>query len=143
MASLALTLRKSGSCEVSVFSGEPASPRQIAVCVQKLHVAFPQMDVAFFNLLSERIVKNRMSSDRLEYAVGRVLDNFTYKTLTIADVLSSDLKCRFYTYPEMLQEIGRIGGNTDDYAPIRVSGSEKPAWIRKADKALYKIPDAI
>ena len=142
-ASLALTLAKSGSSEVSVFVGEPASAQQIAVSVRKLSVAFPQMSADFFNLLSERVAKTGMSSRRLEYAINRVIDNFTYKQLTIADVLSVDVKCRILSYSEMCNEVAKNGTSTDQYAPVYFGDSEKPAWVLKVDKSRYNIPERL
>lgn len=84
-----------------------------------------------------------MSGKRLEYALNRVLDTFTYKRLTIADILGIDVKCRILTYSAMCNEATRNGGSTDDYAPLHISGSEKPGWILKVDKARYNIPDEL
>lgn len=142
-ASLALTLAKSGSCEVSVFDSEQASVAQIAASVQKLSVAFPQMSPAFFNLLTERIAKTGMTSQRLDYAINRVIDNFTYKQLTIADILSADVKCRILSYAQMCDEASRRGASTDEYAPVYIGDSEKPGWVLKIDKARYNIPDRL
>lgn len=142
-ASLALTLAKNGSSELSVFTDAPASVAQIAVSVKKLSVAFPQMKADFFNLLTERISKTGMTAKRLDSAVNKVVDNFTYKQLTIADVLSFDIKCRFLSYSEMCNEATKNGSSTDDYAPVFIEGSEKPAWVLKADKIRYKIPDKL
>lgn len=141
--SLALTLAKSGSSEVSVFAGEQASAQQIAVSVQKLSVAFPQMSADFFNLLAERIAKTGMTSKRLEYAINRVIDNFTYKQLTIADILSTDVKCRILSYAEMCNEVAKNGTSTNQYAPVYFGDSEKPAWVLKVDKSRYNIPERL
>ena len=43
----------------------------------------------------------------------------------------------------MCNEVARNGGSTDDYAPIRISGAEKPGWVLKGDKARYNIPDEL
>lgn len=101
------------------------------------------MSSEFFSILAERIGKTGMSGKRLEYALNRVLDTFTYKRLTIADILGIDVKCRILTYSAMCNEVTRNGGSTDDYAPIRISGAEKPGWVLKGDKARYNIPDEL
>lgn len=111
--------------------------------MHKLSVAFPQMSQDFFNILAERIVRLNISSQRLEYAINRVLDTFTYKQLTIADVLSIDVKCKILTYAEMCAEISKKGGSMDDYTPVKVRGSKKPGWVLKIDKAKFNIPDEI
>lgn len=142
-ASLALTLAKNGSSELSVFTDAPASVAQIAASVKKLSVAFPQMKADFFNLLTERISKTKMTAKRLEYAVNRVIDNFNYKQLTIADILSTDVKCRFLSYSQMCNDATKTGSSTSEYAPVIIEGIEKPAWVLKADKIRYKIPDKL
>lgn len=101
------------------------------------------MSKEFFSILSERIGKTGMSKERLEYALNKVLDTFTYKRLTIADIISIDVKCRILTYSAMCNEVARNGGSTDDYAPIRINGAEKPSWVLKVDKARYHIPDEL
>lgn len=101
------------------------------------------MSSEFFSILAERIGKTGISDKRLEYALNRVLDTFTYKRLTIADILSIDVKCRILTYAAMCNEVTRNGGSTDDYAPLRIGGSEKPGWILKVDKVRYNIPDEL
>lgn len=141
--SLALTLAKNGSSEVSVFGSTPATVMQIRQSVHKLSVAFPQMSQDFFNLLVERIAKTNMSSQRLEYAVNKVLDTFTYKQLTIADILSLDVRCRVLSYAEMCNEAARRNVSTDAYAPVRIGGLDKPGWVSKVDKARYNIPDEL
>lgn len=139
--SLALTLAKNGSSEISVFGGEAASVEQIAVSVRKLSVAFPQMSQDFFNLLTERIVKTGMSNKRLSYAVNRVIDTFSYKQLNIADVLNADVKCRMMSYSEMCNDLTKRGTTAADYAPIYIGDSEKPAWVLRVDKIRYNLPD--
>ena len=81
--------------------------------------------------MSERIEKSGMSSKRLEYAVNKVIDTFTYKTLTIADILSIDVTRRAVTYETMCNEIAKNGGSTDMYESVRVEGMLKPLWIKK------------
>lgn len=101
------------------------------------------MSSEFFSILAERIGKTGMSSKRLEYALNRVLDTFTYKRLTIADILGIDVKCRILSYPAMCNEAARNGVSTDDYVSIRISGAEKPGWVLKVDKARFHIPDEL
>lgn len=115
----------------------------IAAAVKKLSVAFPQMSADFFNLLAERIVKNRISARRLDYAVSRVLDTFTYKQLTIADIVNIDVRCRLLSYGEMCGECQKRGVSTSEYAPIFIDGADKPAWVLKVDKARYNLPDRL
>lgn len=128
---------------MSVFQGNPATPNQIATSMAKLLVAFPNQSDAFFNLLAERIAKKGISAERLEYAIDHTLDNFTYKTLTIADIMSIDRRVEVMTYSEMLNEAHKRGVTTDEFAPLHIGDNTKPFWVSKADKARYKIPNNI
>lgn len=101
------------------------------------------MSSDFFDLLTERIAKTGMTSRRLEYAVNRVIDNFTYKQLTVADILSIDVKCRLLSHAEMCNEIAKAGTSTDQYAPVFLGYSKKPVWVLKVDKTQYNIPDRL
>jgi hypothetical protein len=48
-----------------------------------------------------------------------------------------------FTYEEMLAEIGRKGGSTNDYATLYMGSNTKPMWVRMADKKKYDIPHQI
>ena len=136
---LVRTLNSRGKSEVSVFGGPEATMEHILTSVKKLQVAFPQMSRDFWNLLTERIVKNNIAAERLEYCLTRVIDNFTYKTLTIADVIGSDLKCTIYTYAEMLNQCDKNSTTTSDYAPVYF-GYQKPTKPDSEARKEYKIP---
>lgn len=141
--SLVPTLHKSGKAELSVFSDKPASHQQIGASVAKLLVAFPSMSDEFFNLLAERIAKRGISSDRLEYAIDHVIDNFTYKHLTIADIMSLDRKVEVMSYAEMVAECSRRGCTTNDFAPIHIGDEPKPFWVHRSDKVNFNLPDRL
>lgn len=120
-----------------------ASDGQIMASVAKLKAAFPQMGPEFWSVLTERITKTGMTSQRLEYAVNNVIDNFTYKTLTVADVLKLDLRCEVLAYSEMLDRVSKVNGTTSDYAAVRIKGLCNPVWVKKADKERLRIPDEL
>lgn len=138
-----LTLHKSGRAEVSVFNAKPASPQHIATSVMKLSTAFPSMSVNFFNLLAERITKRGITEDRLEFAIEHVLDNFTYKHLTIADIMSIDSKVAVMSYNEMVAECSKRGCTTNEFAPIRIGNEPKPFWVHRSDKVKFNLPDRL
>ena len=141
--SLVPTLLKNGKAEMSVFQGKPATHQQIATSMAKLLVAFPNQSDAFFNLLAERIAKKGISAERLEYAIDHTLDTFTYKTLTIADIMSIDRRVEVMTYSEMVNEAHKQGVTTDEFAPLYIGDNTKPFWVSKADKARFNIPSRI
>lgn len=138
-----LVLLNKNSYEISVFGSAPASDKEIAIAVYRLQTCFPEMSKDFFKILSERISKSGMSGKRLEYSVNTILDTFTYRKLTIANILSLDIRCRVITYEAMCNEAMKNGCSTDIYAPIRITGMNKPLWITREDKYKYNIPDEI
>lgn len=142
-ASLVPELHKLGKAELSVFSQTPASPQQIAVSVMKLSKAFPSQSLDFFNILSERISARAISADRLEYAVNHVLDNFTYKHLTIADIMSIDRKVEVMSYNEMIAECSKRGCTTGEFVPIHIGDEPKPFWVHRSDKVKFNLPDRL
>lgn len=109
----------------------------------KLAKAFPNMSIDFFNLLAERIDKRGISADRLEFAIEHVLDNFTYKHLTIADIMSIDRKVEIMSYQEMVAECSKRGCTTNDFAPIHIGDEPKPFWVHRSDKAKFNLPDRL
>lgn len=48
-----------------------------------------------------------------------------------------------FTYDEMVAEIHRKGGSTNDYATLYMGDHPKPMWVRIADKMRFNIPDKI
>lgn len=101
------------------------------------------MSKEFFNLLTEQIDKSGFTSERLEYALNNLLNTFHYKQLTIADLMSIDVKCKVYNHQQMCNEAWGSGGNTDDFVPIRFGDSTKPYWVLKSDKERYRLPERI
>lgn len=140
--SLLPSLVSNGSIEVSIYDGERASVAQIREATRLLGIAFPQMSAEFWGLLGKKIAEKRISAKRLAYAVDEVVTNYTYQRLTIADIIGekTDKRYRLMTYSQMLAE---SGGTTDGYCAIKVRGLDKPAWVSKADKARYQIPDEL
>lgn len=142
-ASQELALSKNGSVELSIFQGGLAGMDQIEIVNKKLAVVFPDMKKEFFNILSEYIVKAQFTATRLDYALTQVITNFRYKQLTIADILSIDVKCKIYSYYEMCNYVTKNGGSTSQFSPIWIGESDKPNWVLSVDKALYKLPERI
>ena len=87
--------------EISIYTGQPAGPREIAQELTKLKYAFPAMETAFISILSERLVANGFTEQRIKDAVANVIDNFTYKSPNIADIIKFDKKVKLYTYHEV------------------------------------------
>jgi len=89
------------------------------------------MGNGFFDVLYERLVKNGFTGQRLEDAVNNVLDNFRYKELNVADIVSYDKRVRLYTYTQICDEIANGRATTDDYERVERDG--KNYWVKKVD----------
>lgn len=87
--------------EISIYSGKLAGVREIAQELVKLKYAFPAMETNFISILSERLVANGFTEQRIKDAVANVIDNFTYKNPNIADIIKFDKKVKLYTYHEV------------------------------------------
>jgi hypothetical protein len=90
-----------GFC-LSLYDGAKAEPVEIAQAMTKLKIAFPKMDVAFFDVLAEAIDDCDFTTERLRDAVKHVLYNFRYKELNVADIVSYDRRVKLYTGAEFM-----------------------------------------
>ena len=77
--------------------------------MRKLQSAFPKQNKEFFNVLAERLIANGFTDERLADAVNNVIDNFQYKELNIADIVSFDKKIKLYTYSEACSMVTKDG----------------------------------
>ena len=88
------------SKEVSIYTGE-LTPKCIAVEMKKLGgVAFPDLDPEFLNVLTERVVENGFTNERLQDAVGELIDTFQYKRPSVANIINYDKRMRLYSHSE-------------------------------------------
>lgn len=97
--------------------------------MQKLAAAFPFEDATkaavFFALMVERMQDNGFTSQRVRDAVNWVIDNFRYRQLAIADILSFDRRATLYTRNDYLKS-----SDKDDFTlmldkdlnPVRIAG---------------------
>lgn len=126
-----------GELGLSLYQDTYATPDDIARAVKKLTMTFPKMGGDFFDVLYERIDKNKFTKQRLEDAVNNVLDNFRYKELNVADIISYDKRVRLYTYTQICDEIANGRATTDDYNRVERDG--KGYWVKKVDLLNAKI----
>lgn len=89
------------------------------------------------------VAKHRLSTQRLEYSIEQVIDNYTYQRLTVANIISIDSRVEVLGYSEMIAECHKRGCTTDEYAPIWIGNEPKSCWVSKVDKERYKLPDRI
>ena len=126
-----------GELGLSLYQDTYATPDNIASAIKRLRGAFPKMGGEFFDILYERIDKNKFTKQRLEDAVNNVLDNFRYKELNVADIVSYDKRVRLYTYTQICDEIANYRATTDDYERVERAG--KNYWVKKVDIENAKI----
>lgn len=68
--------------------------------------AFPRMSNEFFILLSEYILKENFTEERLRDAVDKIICNFQYKELNISDIISFDKRIKLYTWNDVYKLSG-------------------------------------
>lgn len=88
-------------------------------------------NVDFFNLLSERVVANGFSNERLKDAINHILDNFQYKELVISDIIKFDRKVKLYTYSEVVNMVTKGAAIWSDFEMREINGNH--FRIKKAD----------
>lgn len=128
---MAITKDSSGGMAVSLYRDNEASPRDIAISIKRLELAFPKMERGFFDLLAERIIANGFTAERLKDAVNHVLDNFQYKELNISDIIRFDRRAKLYTYSEVCQLVTAGKAAWDDFERREINGTV--FRIKKAD----------
>jgi len=68
----------------------------------KLTTVFPALEDEFINVLTERIVANGFTNERLIDAVNNLIDNFKYRRPSIADIIAFDCRIKLYTRREFM-----------------------------------------
>ena len=123
---------KNGNYEISKYSPGEVSDAVLATSIKKLQVAFPSRPPEFFNLMAERIVANGFSDEKLEDAVGKAIDTFSYKEINISDVVNFDRKIRLYTYNEVANAVAEQGYSMGrDFEKREVDG--RVFWVKVTD----------
>jgi len=85
----------------------------------------------FFEILYDRIDKNGFTGKRLEDAINHVIDNFQYKELNVADIVSFDKRTKLFTYNQVCNEICNGQANMGDFQRFEIDG--KAYWAKKVD----------
>lgn len=96
--------------------------RNLAIYLKKLREAFPRQTDTFFDILTERIIANGFSDQRLADAVNNVIDNFRYKELSVADIIQHDKRVKLYTYPEVVAMVTAWQATFDDFEIRKING---------------------
>lgn len=86
-----------GKIELSLYVAGLPSEAVLNKAIERLKVAFPYQNIQFFDLLRERVVVHKFSDERLRDAIDDVIDNYNYKTLTIANIIGYNKTIPIYT----------------------------------------------
>ncbi len=93
--------------QISIYKGETVSSLALAQNIAKIQVVFPKLDKLFFAVLTERLLLNNFTEQRLIDAAGYLIDNFKYQTPTIADVISFDKKIKLWSYEDVCEAVSQ------------------------------------
>ena len=126
-----IRLNGAGELSVSLYADLPATDAEVAAQMAKLFVCFPGKEPFFWNVLSERIEANGFTAERLKDAVAHVLDNFRYKELNVADVISFDRLEKLYTGSEYMKA-QMNGAQPSDFERREIDGTLY--WVKKRNR---------
>jgi hypothetical protein len=123
--------------ELSIYQGHKAEPKDIAMELSKLQVAFTDISKEYMSVLTERLVRNGFTKERLRDAIGHVIDNFNYRRPNISDIISFDKKVKMYTYAEVFRMIekGEASG-FEDFQIVEVNGNK--FRVKKTDVQFFR-----
>lgn len=98
-----------GTLELSLYPIGKPTETTLNRAIDRLKVAFPYQNSQFFELLKERVIFHKFSDERLRDAIDNIIDNYTYKTLTIANIISYNKTKPLYT---MRQKVAIVNSYT-------------------------------
>ena len=99
--SLELCSKRQELNEISVYTDPVATVDEVTGQLKILSMSFPDIDNDFLAVLTLRLIANGFTKDRLNDAIGAVIDACHYKRPSIAEIVSFDRKMKLYTYNEM------------------------------------------
>ena len=132
-------LKGSESNEISIYHGA-LNPISAIEELRKLRKAFPTISEGFIEILTERLIENNFSDKRVKEAVANVIDNFTYQTPSIANIVSFDKRMKLYSRSDFYLELDK-GRTGNDFFRVTAKGSKNAMYISKTDKIKFGISD--
>jgi len=84
-------------------------------------MSFPDIDNDYLAVLTLRLIANGFTKDRLNDAIGSVIDACHYKRPMIAEIVSFDRKMKLYTYSEMVNKC-TPQYTTENFERIEIDG---------------------
>jgi hypothetical protein len=102
-----------------------------------LMAAFPQTVTKPWLMELARVAnKERIPADRIRDAVDWLIQNHRFPTLTIADVLSYDIRVKVYSYHDVLRREGCFNETTaQTYQPYSRYNGNKCLFVNMAEVA--------
>ena len=137
----AMLIRSEDKTYRSLYRDELADEADIRNAVMTLSSAFPLEDkeerARFFALLCNRMKANGFTKQRMQDAVNYLVDNFRYKQINIADVITYDKRVRLYTHQEYCSAIYHNRNLSEDFTVYgQIDGIT--FWYRKSELAKLK-----
>ncbi len=128
-----LKVKEDGTTFISLYNdGNALTPVEIAKNLKKLQVVFPKQSNEFFNVLTERLVANKFTEQRLRDAVNTIIDKFKYRELNISDIIQYDKQIKLYSYANVCYEISEHKASFKDFEKYkRIRG--QLFWVKKSD----------
>lgn len=121
--------------EISIYQEGDLEKRELGEQLLKLKLAFPKMPKEFFNILSERIIENRLTGERLSDAVNHLVDTYKYPTIQIADIISYDIAIPLYAHSDYVDAIHKSRATHEDFAQHYIDG--KLYFVKQTDCHKY------
>lgn len=132
-------IKNDNGYEISIYSGELTKPIIVEMTV-KIRQSFPALPVGFFDILSDRLLANNFTDQRLKDAVEYVIDNCVYPTPTIAQFISFDKRIKLYTYNQILNMNSEFSGKVFQYyKSVRIGKNEFPVYAHLNDIKEYNL----
>lgn len=132
-------MKNENNYELSIYTGELTKPIIVEMTI-KIRQTFPSLPVGFFDILSDRLVANNFTDQRLKDAVDYVIDNCIYPTPTIAQFISFDKRIKLYTHSQMLKMNQEFSGKVFKYyKSVRIGKNEFPVYAHLNDIKEYNL----
>lgn len=127
-------VRNSEGSWISKYSDSKAGLDDIKMAVKRLGMSRFELDNEFIAQLSESIIRNGLTRQRVKDATDHVIDTCSYKSFRISDFVGFDKKRRVYTYDEVVDSIPKgLGFPAFDHLWIK----GKLFFTRKDDEYRY------
>lgn len=115
-------IKEDDGFSVSIYDDGKPERIDLQQATNRLGIAFPDMSKEFFALLTEFILKENFTRERLRGAVNYVISNFQYKKLNISDIVKFDKRVKLYTHSEASALVTQGKASFEDFEKIEIDG---------------------